>query len=184
MKLTENKLRQIIREELSRLTEAPGFDELQNTNVSFVVKFPKREYVDYQDIWPFVRTMKKNGVKVGNWTVTPDSYDRGDDIPVGAEIMNFGIEGNAADVLLALSRLKDHQEILQIHHYGEVGIDNRRLYIDPAIEEEGFPSIRMTVTGVEGAMKDKHGTDARRAIIRQFGFEFSSRSGGRPGTMK
>lgn len=185
MKLTESRLRSIIREELTKLNEIFDFELLQNTEVTFLVHFPQQEFAEYQNIWPFVQEMKKNNVQVGNWSVTPESYERGDKIPTEAEIESFTVSGNAADLLHALSRLRNHPEVSQIHHYGEVGIEHRRLYIDAPMSEETFPPMRMTVKSVRGAMKDKHGHNSHRALIRQFGMEFGERSGGGRGkTMK
>lgn len=162
MKLTESKLRQIIREEIYE------GELLRNTQIELRLSFPKREYVSYQDIWPMMKIFKKNtNVR---FDASKFKVHRMQDLD--ADLHNMDIVGvhftaNAANIAYSLNRIEDLPEVSLIGpKRGDMAAESRFLSIYPQTEGEGFPYTKVSVVGVEGALRDKQGHNAREAAIR------------------
>lgn len=164
MKLTEQRLKRIIKEEIYE------GELLRNTQVGLRIRFPKREFVSYDDIYPMVRIFKKNTDTRLDFSKFSIHRMEDRDVEIyNADIVGMNFTANAADLAYSLNRINDLPDVSMVTHAGEMGIENRSLMIYPNTEGEGFPLARVNIGKVTGAMKDERGYNAREAIVRAFG---------------
>lgn len=159
--MKEKQLRRLVREELVRLNEAKGFEDLRNTSVTLRPSMDE-EHVEYQRLWPLVKAMKRNDVFIGDWVITTESHERNDSVPTEADIVGFEIRGNAADVLFGLRQLSGDA---RIQRPGDLGKEKGKFYVESVSD---LPSMWLKVTDVSGEIKDTHGYNARGKVVQQF----------------